>query len=68
MTQAQMAKIMGTAQDMISRFENAERLPTLGNWLSFARAMEIDPYLPLEDVEACGMPKSRINSHAKMQD
>ena len=64
LTQAQMAKVMGTAQDMVSRFENAERLPTLLNWLSLSRSTGIDPYLPLDAVKACEM---RTSSNGNLQ-
>lgn len=56
MSQAQMADLMGTSQDMISRFENGERVPTLLNWLSFCAETGVDPFLPLQLFKDCKMP------------
>jgi transcriptional regulator with XRE-family HTH domain len=50
MTQAELAKAVGTTQVMISRYESGEQEPTVSRLIAIAKALKIRPSNLLEDI------------------
>lgn len=57
--QAQLAKKLRKPQSFVSKVETAERVLDLFEFLTYARALDLDPYETLKTVEQTKPPRKK---------
>ena len=59
LSQAELAKLAGTSQDQISRFEGGNTAPTLQSLINLAEALRITPAALLTPAPVASVPAGR---------